>query len=163
MLIAKKITIKIVRIDLIIVGKLKDPSLSAIESNYIKRLSKIKLNIIEVKAAQGNVDIEAASVVKKLSDFTSPYHLVLLAEKGTLYQSSDDFSRALFAMAEKHTNKKIVLVMGGAMGHGKALYDVAKEMISLSPLTFPHKLARIILIEQLYRADTIASGHPYHH
>jgi len=53
-------------------------------------------------------------------------------------------------------------VIGGADGHGRELIDNADLTLSFSPLTWPHQLVRIMLAEQLYRATTILSGHPYH-
>ena len=53
-------------------------------------------------------------------------------------------------------------VIGGADGHGRELVDNADLTLSFSPLTWPHQLVRIMLAEQLYRATTILSGHPYH-
>ncbi len=54
------------------------------------------------------------------------------------------------------------LVIGGADGHGRDMLAGADLVLSLSPLTWPHQLVRIMLAEQLYRATTILSGHPYH-
>lgn len=56
----------------------------------------------------------------------------------------------------------IDLLVGGAEGHDEALRREVEASWSLSPLTLPHELARLVLLEQLYRAETIRGGHPYH-
>jgi 23S rRNA (pseudouridine1915-N3)-methyltransferase len=53
-------------------------------------------------------------------------------------------------------------MIAGAEGFSSEVLKLCQERLSLSELTFPHKLARIILVEQLYRAQTIRTGHPYH-
>ena len=57
---------------------------------------------------------------------------------------------------------QISFLLGGANGHGAALKARADERWSLSKLTLPHELARLVLLEQLYRAETLRAGHPYH-
>jgi 23S rRNA (pseudouridine1915-N3)-methyltransferase len=56
----------------------------------------------------------------------------------------------------------VVLAIGGAEGHAPELRAAAREVWSLSPLTLPHALVRVIVIEQLYRAWSILNNHPYH-
>ena len=59
--------------------------------------------------------------------------------------------------------KSLVLIIGGAYGVTEAVMERANLVWSLSRLVFPHQLVRLILAEQLYRAQQIAAGHPYHH
>ncbi len=59
-------------------------------------------------------------------------------------------------------NQNIIFVIGGASGLSPSLNNSASWQLSLSPLTFPHEIARLLLIEQLYRAKTITQGGPYH-
>jgi 23S rRNA (pseudouridine1915-N3)-methyltransferase len=59
--------------------------------------------------------------------------------------------------------KQVIFVVGGPYGFSEAVYKRADSKISLSRLTFPHQLVRLIFIEQLYRAMTIIKGEPYHH
>lgn len=86
--------------------------------------------------------------------------LVLLDERGKLVRSE--------ALAERidtwrHAGARpVVFCVGGAEGHGDALRQRADWLWSLSPLVFPHELARLIALEQLYRAFTILAGEPYH-
>lgn len=150
---------------LIVVGKLKDAHLESLERNYLKRIFCFKLTIIELKSHQDNREVESLEILKKISELSAgkSAHLLLLTESGKL-QDSEKFSKAFFHLVEEKSGvKKIFLVVGGAHGFSQKLLDAADEQISLSPLTFPHKLARLILIEQIYRAQTIHYGHPYHH
>ncbi|MCK5884644.1 MAG: 23S rRNA (pseudouridine(1915)-N(3))-methyltransferase RlmH [Bacteriovoracaceae bacterium] len=147
---------------LVTVGKLKDAELEKIESNYSKRLKNPKFKIIESKAYSENKTLEAAEVMKRINDYAgeqSPY-IVTLEERGDLYDSQT-FSKWIYKILENKA-EKIFFVIGGAAGHGDEVLNAKKEMISLSPMTFPHKLARVIMVEQLYRATTIKIGHPYH-
>lgn len=86
--------------------------------------------------------------------------VVLLDERGKLLDSP---ALAKQMEAVFPTGKNIVCIIGGAYGVNDALTTRADLVWSLSPLVFPHQLVRLILIEQIYRAQEIALGHPYHH
>ena len=60
-------------------------------------------------------------------------------------------------------SKRLVFVVGGPYGFSQEVYDRANEKISLSKMTFPHELVRLVFVEQLYRAFTILRHEPYHH
>ena len=72
--------------------------------------------------------------------------------------ASIPFARRL----EQFGNSRLAFVIGGADGHDPTLKQQADVLLSLSELTFPHELARLMLVEQLYRASTILQGGPYH-
>lgn len=86
--------------------------------------------------------------------------IILLDEKGALYDSPG-FSKALQAPLQR--SQKVVFVIGGAYGVDDSVHVRANIVWSLSPLVFPHQLVRLLLVEQAYRAQEIALGHPYHH
>lgn len=146
---------------LIVVGKLKDKSLEAIEDDYLKRISNPVLKIHEVKAKAENKDQEADIILKKIQDITKgdKTYLVALTEFGSEYHSPE-FSKWVFDKIENQPN--LVFLIAGAEGHGKAVLDQVNASVSLSKLTFPHKIARVLFVEQFYRALTIKNGHPYH-
>lgn len=146
---------------LIVVGKLKDRNLEQIEADYLCRINSPKLNIHEVRANAENVDDEAREVLRKISEVTKGQnaYLVALAENGKEFDSLK-FSQWVFDRLE--TCQHLVFVIAGAQGHGAAFLEKADAKLSLSKLTFPHKLARILFIEQFYRAITIKNQHPYH-
>ena len=144
---------------LICVGKLKDKNLEAIETDYKKRIKNPKLQVHEVKAKAENKDSEATEVLRKCQQISKSPFIVILTEFGKEYDSPQ-FSKWLYNGLE--SGKDIVLIICGAEGPGDELKKASHAKVSLSKLTYPHKLARILLIEQLYRAQTIFEGHPYH-
>ncbi|MDR1911703.1 MAG: 23S rRNA (pseudouridine(1915)-N(3))-methyltransferase RlmH [Helicobacteraceae bacterium] len=85
----------------------------------------------------------------------SSRYLIALSEEGELYDSFD-FAKLVANRAA------FSFYIGGAYGLDRAFCDLCDRVISLSPLTFSHEIARIVLLEQLYRAFTIESKHPYH-
>jgi 23S rRNA (pseudouridine1915-N3)-methyltransferase len=75
-------------------------------------------------------------------------------------------SQAFSEYLQQHMNRGVrtlTFITGGAFGFSDAVYDRVKERISLSSMTFPHQLVRLIFMEQLYRAFTILKGESYHH
>ncbi|MCK6596315.1 MAG: 23S rRNA (pseudouridine(1915)-N(3))-methyltransferase RlmH [Bacteriovoracaceae bacterium] len=148
-------------VHLITVGALKDTNLEFLENDYLKRLTLFKFSIHELKAHSEDLNKEAKEVIKKLNDIgkASSRKIVLLEERGKKF-SSPKFSEWFNDFLENHD--PIIFIIGGAAGHGKEVLDLPHASLSLSEMTFPHKIARLLLIEQIYRAETIIKGHPYH-
>ena len=86
--------------------------------------------------------------------------VVLLDERGRLLDSP---GVQAMVQAQFVAGRRVVWVVGGAYGVSQALHDRADTVWSLSPLVFPHQLVRLLLIEQVYRAQEIGSGGNYHH
>ena len=109
------------------------------------------------KEGPGARQNESQAILSRLesSDF-----VVLLDETGTMYDSPA-LSRQLVSVFEK--GGTITLIVGGAYGVSEEIQSRAQVIWSLSRLVFPHQLVRLLLMEQLYRAQEIAAGHPYHH
>ncbi len=149
-------------VHLIVVGKLKDKHLESLEKNYLQRIQNPELEIIEIKAKAENKVAEGQDVLKKIKDISkdSACYIIALAENGKEYDSPK-FSKWLFDLIELE-HKKIFFVIAGAEGHSDEFLTHVSAKISLSRLTFPHKIARILFIEQFYRAITIKNKHPYH-
>ena len=146
-------------INLITIGKLKNKELETLCQDYQKRINP-KLNFIELKAYAESPQKEATEVIKKLGDIGSSHSRhILLTEWGKEYESVD-FAKWLDNTSQRFSN--INFVIAGAQGPHQDLINFCHEQISLSKLTFPHKIARLILTEQIYRAQTINQGHPYH-
>jgi 23S rRNA (pseudouridine1915-N3)-methyltransferase len=99
---------------------------------------------------------ESERILSRLND----EYVVLLDERGKLY-NSPALSRLLFAPLEQ--SRQVTLIIGGAYGVDASVHERADAVWSLSPLVFPHQLVRLLLAEQLYRAQEIAYGRPYHH
>lgn len=102
-------------------------------------------------------DEEAAAL---LADLTPGALLVALDERGDL-PTSERFA-ALLGEARDRGTPETVLMIGGPDGHGPAVLSRAGHRISFGRLTWPHQIVRILAAEQVYRAITILSGHPYH-
>ncbi len=151
-------------ITLLAIGKIKDKSYAELEDKYLKRLAHYtKCQIINLPDAQESsvttrISIEAQSLLKKIK----PDDLaVLLDEKGKLISS-----RKLAEQIQQDQNnsvKNTVYIIGGPFGVDKQIKQRANRTLALGALTFTHELARIILLEQLYRAHTILKGEKYHH
>lgn len=146
------------QIHLIVVGKLKDSHLEAIEADYLKRINNPELLIHEVKASAENKEAEGEALIKKIKELGGG-HVVAMTEWGKRYTSVNfaEWSRNIL-----DRSNKLIFIIAGAEGFSSEVLSLCQERLSLSELTFPHKLARILLVEQLYRAQTIRSGHPYH-
>lgn len=147
-------------VHLVAVGKLKDQNYINLENEWLKRLGNPKLEIHEVRANADNPEAEGNEVLKKIQNLSKSFAIFLLAENGKEFDSHE-FANWLVGQWQQPAD--LFLVLGGARGHGQKLSDLATGRISLSKLTFPHKMARLVLVEQYYRAQTIINNHPYHH
>lgn len=142
---------------IIAVGKKTASELVAAIQNYQQRLRApftVEWVLLPYSARSGDVarDEESAAIMKHLTPQT---RVILLDERGQL-MTSPEFSTAL-------QQGSATLIIGGAYGVNDALRQRADVVVSLSKLVFPHQLVRLILMEQIYRAQAIALHHPYHH
>jgi len=146
---------------LIVVGKLKDGALESIELDYLKRINNPELIIHEVRASAENKQAEGEALLKKIKEITKDgsSQVIALSEWGKRF-TSVKFSEWLCQILER--SPRTIFLIAGAEGFSDDVLRICQDKLSLSELTFPHKLARILLCEQLYRAQTIRSGHPYH-
>ncbi len=153
------------KIKIIATGKFKEQAYKELEKEFLKRLSPFtKIQVVELpEVSYGkNPDIErvklqeAEKIVKNLP---KDGVIILLEEKGTL-RNSKDFANFMDRMGS--LNKELVFVIGSGIGLHRSLNQYSNYSISLSPLTFPHNMARVILEEQIYRACTILAGKEYH-
>lgn len=146
---------------LICVGKVKEKNLISIEEDYLKRLNLLKTKIHEVKSHDDNKKVEGDLVLKKIDEVTKgkAAYIVTMEEKGKEFDSKG-FSK--FIENTMQTNQIVIFLIAGAAGHGENVLGKKNSSLSLSKLTFPHKIARMLFIEQMYRAQTILQGHPYH-
>lgn len=96
-----------------------------------------------------------------LSQVETSDTLVLLDEGGAQF-TSRQFAQFFVKMSSTGT-RRVVFVIGGPYGFSSDVYARANHKVSLSPMTFSHQMVRLIFVEQLYRAQTILRGEPYHH
>lgn len=100
---------------------------------------------------------ESERIAKRLSTFD---YVVLLDERGRLLDSP---TLSALLQAQLHHSKRVAMIIGGAYGVTEELRARVHMVWSLSPLVLPHQLVRLLLTEQIYRAQEIASGGKYHH
>lgn len=133
-------------------------------NHYLKQLkNNVRVDFINIKGQQNpkrsNAEVlklEAELITQKIP---SDSYLILCDMKGEMMSS-----RGLSTLFEKliHQNLKICFVIGGSFGISENLKTKSNKMLSASNFTFPHRLFRIILVEQIYRAISIINNAPYH-
>ncbi len=153
-------------IKLFTIGKLKDDFYRATEHHYQKLLSSFcRLEIVELKDEKILKNSSVSVVVEKegeriIDALQSGKKTIALDAKGKQY-SSEEF--AAFVQQHKDTGVSLQFVIGGPYGLSNKVKEKVDEKLSLSSFTFPHQLARIVLLEQLYRGFTIMKGKRYHY
>lgn len=151
------------RITILSIGKFDRSSYGELFEFYQKRLKwKIELRELDFKASKSFEDNkikdqEAKLLIKYFDNFSK---IIALDETGKQY-SSNEFAKTLNEM-NINGDSNIAFVIGGAYGLSAEIKAKANILMSLSKLTFPHLMVRVLLIEQIYRASTIISNHPYH-
>ncbi|MGV0952947.1 MAG: 23S rRNA (pseudouridine(1915)-N(3))-methyltransferase RlmH [Fluviibacter sp.] len=153
------------KLHLISVGQRLPGWAEAACSDYLKRFPRsqpITLHEIKAEPRTGNRTAQqmmAAEAVRIDAATPAGARRVMLDERG-----ADLTTMALAKRLEAWQGdaQDVALIIGGADGIDPALKATAHEMIRLSSLTLPHAMARVLLAEQLYRATTVMSGHPYH-
>ena len=145
------------KITLVVVGRLKEKFLTAGVAEYVKRLQKFaRLEIREVPECR-TVDEEAQKI---LSLVPQSSWLCVLDVAG-VELTSEDFAQKISALALDGVSN-LTFAIGGAFGLGEELRRAADFRLSLSHMTFTHQMARLILLEQIYRAFKINRNEPYH-
>ncbi len=150
------------KISLLWIGKTKDTRLSALIDEYVKRLGHygriFMTELADITRHSGDKKEKEAELF--LSRIEKSDFVVLLDEKGKKVNS-----RELAVFIERQmisSTKRVMFIIAGAEGSARRLKERADLILSLSPLTFTHDMARLILTEQLYRAFTIIRGEKYH-
>ena len=154
------------RIELWHVGKTKRAWLAKGEDEYLKKCSRYaKMSVQYLKPAKTTDAAMArkqeSAVIRSALEKQPGVYTILLDERG-VSMSSPRLSKHLEHLAVQGRNP-IRFVTGGAFGVDPELREEVDMVLSLSDMVFPHELARVILLEQLYRAFTILRGESYHH
>jgi len=133
------------------IGKLKEPYFVAAEDEYRKRLRPYcTLTVHEAK--------DEAALLRALPDGAQLY---VFDERGESVTSAQ-FAELLAAEAQHGKGTPLAFLIGGAEGHAEPLLKKANLVLSFGAMTWPHLLARAMLAEQIYRAQQLLAGHPYH-
>ena len=152
------------------VGKMKEKAYRQMANEYLKRLSRYgKYEETEIpdlpEPASGSSEAleeqlktkEGEAILAKIR----PGDRVIAMTIGGKQRSSEELAKHLEALKTGGAGRQ-VFVIGGSLGLGKNVLERADEELSMSPMTFPHQLARVMLLEQLYRAEKINAGERYH-
>ncbi|MCI7644448.1 MAG: 23S rRNA (pseudouridine(1915)-N(3))-methyltransferase RlmH [Lentisphaeria bacterium] len=138
---------------IIVIGKLKDHLFSSKCDEFAKWITKYgKIEITELK--DENKERENSAILSEINKEKG--YIIALSEEGKLF-SSEKFSQHLAAI-----DRKIVFIIGGPYGLLPEVKAKADLLLSLSPMTFTHEIARLLLLEQIYRAANIAHNGKYH-
>jgi 23S rRNA (pseudouridine1915-N3)-methyltransferase len=147
-----------VKIKIAWIGKTKEPAITALTQEYLKRMSRYA-------QVEGLVLRDEAALLEVCGRSTgtkgaAKSTLVLMDSRGKEF-SSEQFAGFLGDYLDRNP-LPLVFAVGAADGFSDAARTVAQQVLSLGKMTFAHELARVVLLEQVYRAFTILKGHPYH-
>ena len=156
-------------ITIIAIGKLKEQYLRDASAEYQKRLSTLcKLNIVELnpeklsdnpsaKEIENALNNEAKKIIEKIPKGAKVYSMCIEGKQ----RSSEELSREIDNLALEGASN-IVFIIGGSFGLSEEVKKLSAYRLSMSKMTFPHQIARIMLLEQIYRAMQISIGTKYH-
>jgi 23S rRNA (pseudouridine1915-N3)-methyltransferase len=155
------------RVALLQTGKTADRNLSPAIDDYASRIRKYNvfdiLTVPDLKNTRNMPPLEQKEKEGKkiLQMLGKDDYVILLDEHGKELRTKE-FSE-LLEKSMMTARKRIVFVIGGAWGFSDEVYSRCDMKLSLSKMTFPHQLVRLLFLEQLYRAFTVIKGEPYHH
>ena len=138
------------------IGKTKEPAIASLTDEYLRRIARYAqvegLSLRDEQALLAKFGKDAGSGNKS--------YLVLMDSRGKEF-TSEQFAKFIGDYSER-SPLPLVFAIGGADGFSAEARFSGKTVISLGKITLPHELARVVLLEQIYRAFTILKGHPYH-
>ncbi len=157
------------KITIVAIGRLKAGPERDLASRYLDRFAKAGPSValewsrvVEIPESRASTSDqrkrEEAAAIRKICP--ADVHLIVLDENGKVPSSQELADR--LAHLRDGGCREIIFAIGGADGHDADLLAKAAGTLSFGRLTWPHQIVRILLAEQLYRASTILSGHPYH-
>jgi 23S rRNA (pseudouridine1915-N3)-methyltransferase len=154
------------KIQVLAVGKLKETHWQAAQREFVLRLAPFsKMEIIEVTAEPITGTADAARSMRcegeRLLGRLKPGDMMVALDRGGEEMASEKF--AAFIEDAAGSGQRLVFIIGGAAGLDAAVLKRANKKISFSKMTFTHEMARVFLLEQIYRAETILTGKKYHH
>ena len=139
------------------IGKTKEPAIAALTEEYLKRISRyVPSEGVTLRDEAALLELCGRAVRKATVKST----LVLMDSRGKEF-SSEQFAKFLADYQDRNP-LPLMFAIGGADGFSDAARAAAQHMLSLGKMTLAHELARVVLLEQVYRAFTILKGHPYH-
>jgi 23S rRNA (pseudouridine1915-N3)-methyltransferase len=152
------------QITVVAVGKVRAAHWAAAQDEYVKRLGRYtSFRLIEVRDMVGRGVVDAVAVEREGEELLrvaerSPVRVLLSADGRA--QTSEGL--AAWLQKQMEGSGHVAFLIGGPLGFSEPVRAAVPDRLSLSPMTFPHELARVMLLEQLFRAFTILRGEPYH-
>ena len=153
----------IVKIKIAWIGKTKEPAIQSLTDEYRKRIScYVEVEGLALRDETALLQMCGRAAPAKASRRATGARstLVLMDSRGRQF-SSEELARFLEDYQDRNP-LPLVFAIGPANGFSEAARSAAQHTISLGQMTLPHELARVVLLEQIYRAFTILKGHPYH-
>lgn len=149
------------RVTILSIGRERDAAVAALCEEYLKRLRwPTRLILLDERKATG-AGTQAEREARLLRASLPPgARMIALDERGNNYDSPA-FAKFMGQM-ESQGAGDVAFLIGGADGLDRAFAQSAHARLALGPMTWPHRLVRVMILEQLYRAQTILDGHPYH-
>ena len=143
------------------IGKTKEPAIQALSDEYLKRISRYaEIEGMALKDEAAILSLATGERSKKQQGHNKDRHKLVLLDARGRQLSSEEF--ASFLQREQVNAVPLLLAIGGSDGFSDDARQRAGFILSLGKMTLPHELARVVLLEQLYRAFTILANHPYH-
>ena len=158
-----------INLHIICVGKLKEQYLRDASAEYIKRMQTLcKLTVTEIPAEKLNenpsqkeiekaLETEGSKIIEKIPKGSAVFAMCIEGKQ----RSSEELSAELDSLALSGVSNA-VFIIGSSFGLSDEVKSKSKHRLSMSRMTFPHQIARIMLLEQLYRASQISLGTRYH-
>jgi 23S rRNA (pseudouridine1915-N3)-methyltransferase len=149
-----------VKIKVAWIGKTKEPAIQALTDEYLKRISRYaEVTGSALKDETAILSLANCDRQQKRPSNNQRHKLVLLDSRGKQLSSEE---LAALLEREQVNATPLLFAIGGSDGFSEEARRCASFMLSLGKMTLPHELARVVLVEQLYRAFTILKNHPYH-
>jgi len=154
------------KINLLCIGKTDDKEIKNLINYYITRLPRHwNFEITEIPDVKNARNLTPDLLKKEeaklfFNTIENSDWVILLDEKGKQF-TSREFAQKL-DFYQNNSIKKICFLVGGAYGFSDEMYQRANEKLSISKMTFTHQMIRLFFVEQIYRADQILQGKPYH-
>jgi 23S rRNA (pseudouridine1915-N3)-methyltransferase len=146
-----------VKIKIAWIGKTKEAAIASLTEEYLKRISRyVQVEGVALRDEAALLEMCGRATGTKSAKST----LVLMDSRGKEF-SSEQFAKFLGDYQDRNP-LPLVVAIGGADGFSESACGAAQHTISLGKMTLAHELARVVLLEQIYRAFTILKGHPYH-
>ena len=153
-----------IEINVISVGNVKEKYLQELIADYKKRISKYaKIELIELKDESNKINENVVKEIEGeriLSSIKEGFYVILLDLRGQMLDSIS-LSKKLDEVATYHSSK-IAFIIGGSFGVSEDVKKRANYLLSFSKMTFPHQLAKGMLLEQIYRSFKILNNETYH-